>query len=257
MCPARQTPPAADPAQPAVAVIACAVMETEVEHLINARPNVVAYHKLGQGLHNEPDRLRVELQRQIDLTEAQSDAAVIVLVYGLCSRGVEGVRTTRCRLVVPRAHDCITLLLGSRQRYAQDVAEHPGTYWYSPGWNRHHLPPGPQRYRKLREQYVAKFGEDNADFLMDSEHHWFSTYSRATYVHLTLGDSDADRRHTRECARWLGWSYDEQTGDPALLEALLHGPWPDEDFLVLEPGQTLTMTADERIIRAASAEERR
>jgi hypothetical protein len=255
MTPATPQPPSKTTAPPAVAVLACAVMETEVEHLIADRPNVVAYHKLEQGLHNEPDRLREELQRRIDRVESETDAEVIVLVYGLCSRGVEGVRTTRCRLVVPRAHDCITLLLGSRQRYAQYVAAHPGTYWYSPGWNRHHLPPGPQRYAKLREQYVEKFGEDNADFLMESEQHWFSTYSRATYVHLTIGDSEADRQHTRDCAKWLGWAYDEQTGDPALLEALLHGPWSDDDFLMLEPGQALLMTADERIIRAASAEE--
>jgi len=243
------------PAAKRVAVIACAVMETEVEHLIRDRPHVVAYHKLEQGLHNEPERLREALQRRIDQVEAETNAEAIVLVYGLCSRGVEGVRTTRCRLVVPRAHDCITLLLGSRQRYARYVAEHPGTYWYSPGWNRHHLPPGPQRYHTLREQYVAKFGEDNADFLMESEQHWFSTYERATYVHLTIGDSEKDRQHTRDCAQWLGWSYDEQAGDPALLEALLHGPWPDEDFLVLEPGHSLVMTADERIIRAVSVEE--
>jgi len=36
--------------------------------------------------------------------------------------------------VVPRAHDCITLLLGSKERYAKLFGERPGTYWYSAGW---------------------------------------------------------------------------------------------------------------------------
>lgn len=35
------------------------------------------------------------------------------------------------RLVIPRAHDCITLYLGSRQRYLEQFNARPGTYWYS------------------------------------------------------------------------------------------------------------------------------
>ena len=47
-----------------------------------------------------------------------------------------GVHAQRCRIAITRAHDCITLLLGSKERYAEYVAQHPGTYWYSAGWNR-------------------------------------------------------------------------------------------------------------------------
>jgi hypothetical protein len=240
---------------PRLAVIACAVMEAETEHLIDGMDHIVAYRKLEQGLHNEPDRLREQLQRAVDELEQATDAEAIALVYGLCRRGIEGITARHCRLVVTRAHDCITLLLGSRQRYAQYVAEHPGTYWYSPGWNRHHLPPGPGRYHKLRQWYVEKYGEDNADFLMETEQQWFSSYGRATYVHLTIGATDDDRRYTRDCADWLGWAYDEQIGDPALLRALLSGEWSDDDFLVIEPGCTFRLTADERIIEPAPAEE--
>lgn len=157
----------------------------------------------------------------------------------------------RCKLVVPRAHDCITLLLGSKERYAAYVAEHPGTYWYSPGWNKHHVPPGPKRYETLHSAYVEKYGEDNADYLMNCEQNWFKTYNRATYVHLSIGATDADKAYTRFCADWLDWAYDEQAGDPALLRALILGEWDSERFLVLEPGQTLRMTSDERIIESA------
>ncbi len=236
-----------------LAVIACAVMESEAEHLMAGLDHIAAYHTLPQGLHNEPDRLRVELQAAVDRVEAQTDATAIALVYGLCSRGIEGVRTARCKLVVPRAHDCITLLLGSRRRYAEYVAAHPGTYWYSPGWNRHHLPPGPDRYHALRRRYVEQFGQDNADYLMQAEQHWFTTYHRATYVHLTVGATDADRRYARDCADWLHWDYDEQAGDPALLRALVAGDWTPDDFLVLEPGQTARLVADEHVIEATDA----
>ncbi len=234
-----------------IAVITCAVLELEIEALAAEVDGLVHVEKLEQGLHNEPSKLRDELQLAITRVESEHVVDAIVLGYGLCSRGIEGVRASRCKLVVARAHDCITLLLGSKERYAQYVADHPGTYWYSPGWNKHHTPPGPQRYQKLHEQYTEKYGQDNAEYLMETEQHWFTTYDRATYVHLTVGASDADKQYTRDCADWLKWNYDEQQGDPQLIHDLLSGQWDDQRFLVLEPGQSIKMSVDERVVRAA------
>jgi len=235
---------------PRIAVIACAVLEDEVAHFADGRPEILRIDKLPQGLHNTPDDLRTRVQQTVDEVERDSRIDTIVLVYGLCSRGTEGVVAQRCRLIVPRAHDCITLLLGSKQRYAEYVREHPGTYWYSPGWNRHHIPPGPVRYNHYYEQYRERYGEDNAEYLMEQEQHWFRTYDRATYVDLTVGATDEDLTYTAYCADWLKWKFDRVTGDPALLADLLTGPWDDDRYCVLEPGQTLRMTADERVIEA-------
>ncbi|HCD31414.1 MAG TPA: hypothetical protein DER01_03340 [Phycisphaerales bacterium] len=152
--------------------------------------------------------------------------------------------------MVARAHDCITLLLGSKERYADYVDKYPGTYWYSPGWNKHHTPPGPDRYQKLLTEYTEKYGQDNAQYLMETEQHWFTTYDRATYVHLSIGATDSDKQYTRDCADWLKWNYDEQAGDPQLLIDMLAGHWDDDRFLVLEPGVTLEMSGDDRVIQA-------
>ncbi|MCA1996235.1 MAG: DUF1638 domain-containing protein [Armatimonadetes bacterium] len=235
-----------------IAVVLCAVLEDEFGALAGECERLGPIVKMEQGLHNEPDRLRRELQAAIDRVEAEHpDVGAIVLGYGLCSRGTEGVRTSRALLVVPRAHDCITLLLGDRRRYADYVARHPGTYWYSPGWNRHHVPPGPERHRLLREEYVRKYGEDNADYLMEMEQGWFQTYDRATYVHQGPGFTEQDVEYTRRCAEWLGWQCDVQVGDPRLIRMLLRGEWSEEEFLVLRPGQALRMTADDRVIEAS------
>ncbi|MDP6153115.1 MAG: DUF1638 domain-containing protein [Phycisphaeraceae bacterium] len=236
---------------PRIAVISCAVMDTEVEHFAAQLDQVVHVAFLEQGLHNEPDRLRRELQQMIDHVEQTTDADAIVLVYGLCSRGTEGVRTRRCKLVIARAHDCITLLLGDKDRYAQYVKEHPDTYWYSPGWNKHHTPPGKARYDKLYKQYTEQFGEDEAQYLMVTEQHWFQTYGRAAYVHLTVGRTGEDVQFTKDCADWLNWDYDEQDGDAQLLIDLLSGEWDDERFVVLEPGRAFEFVPDERVIEPA------
>lgn len=233
-----------------IAVITCAVLEAEIRAMAMNQPDVVHVEIMEQGLHNEPPKLREQLQVAIDRVEAGQHPDAIVLGYGLCSRGIEGVCARSCKLVVARAHDCITLLLGSKEQYAQYVAEHPGTYWYSPGWNKHHTPPGPERYQKLLDEYIEKYGQDNAEYLMETEQHWFSTYDRATYVHLTVGATAEDIQYTKDCAHWLKWKYDEQAGNPELLESLLAGRWDDARFLVLEPGQSIVMTGDERIIGA-------
>lgn len=242
------------PMPPHLAIIYCAVLEDEIESFAKGLSHIVRLDKLPQGLHNEPDKLRSNLQSIVDEIERDNpEVEAIVVGYGLCSRGTEGVITKRCQFVVPRAHDCITLLLGSKERYAQYVKDHPGTYWYSPGWNRHHIAPGKERYETLRAQYVERFGEEDADFLMEEEQHWFSTYDRATFVDLRVISSEPDQAYTQECAKWLGWNYDRQEGDPGLMRSLVSGVWPEEQFLVMEPGQSLRMTVDERVIEASHA----
>lgn len=233
---------------PACAVISCGVLEEEVRALLGRSGRAPALRFLPQGLHNTPALLRDRLQAAIDEIEQAPGIQTIAIVYGLCARGIEGIVARRARVVVPRAHDCITLLLGSRQRYADYVREHPGTYWYSTGWNRSHVPPGRERYESLLQSYRQRFSEEDAQYLMETEQAWFGTYDRATFVDLALVDSDADLTYTRRCAEWLNWSFDQQQGDPALLMDLLTGPWDPDRYLVLEPGETLRMTADDRIV---------
>lgn len=230
------------------AVITCAVLEDEIRHFAASCPGVRRIEILEQGLHNDPPKLRVKVQEMVDAIERDAEIEAIALGYGLCSRGTEGVVSRRCRLVMARAHDCITLLLGCKDRYAEYVKQHPGTYWYSVGWNRHHIPPGKDRYDKYYQQYCEKFGEENAQYLMEQEQAWFQSYSRAAFVDMGVGSTAGDQQYTRDCAQWLKWDYDYQRGDGGLLRDLLGGPWDDERFIVLEPGQTLRMTADDRVV---------
>jgi hypothetical protein len=237
------------------AIILCRVLELEIEHFAQRCDHVVRLERLEQGLHNEPRKLHQHVQQAIDRLERETPAEVIVLGYGLCSRGVEGLRTTRCQLVIPRAHDCITLLLGDKDRYQQYVARHPGTYWYSPGWIQHHLPPGPERYDRMYQEYCEKYGEDNAAFLMDTERQWHANYNRATFVDVGIGTQPEHLEFTRQCAEWLGWEYDRQHGDASLLQELVQGPWDASRFVTVPPGQTVRMTGDERVLECDGASE--
>lgn len=240
---------------PALAVISCAVLEDEVRHFSAALPHVRSIEVMPQGLHNEPVKLQRELQAAVRRAEADPQIEAIALVYGLCSRGVENLAHTRCPIVIARAHDCVTLFLGDKERYSAYLKEHPGTYWYTPGWIKSATPPGPDREARLRKEYTEKFGADEVDYLMEMEQHWVSNYNLATYVGLGIGETKRDVDYTRHCADCLGWKFDQVKGDPALLLALLSGQWDEQRFLVVPPRHTIRLTADDTIIRAEPIKE--
>src|SRR5437762_12941192 len=75
--------------------------------------NIIDVELVDKGLHDVARTLREELQCRVDATPEERYQA-IVLVYGLCNRALEGVQARTIPLVLPRAHDCITLYLGSR-----------------------------------------------------------------------------------------------------------------------------------------------
>jgi len=229
-------------------IIACNVLWREFCYYAALSKNRFSFHFMEYGLHGEPDKLRVELQKEIDGTPGGFDA--ILLGYGLCSKGVEGISARKTPLVIARGHDCITCLLGSKERYLEYFSANPGTYWYSPGWIENHLAPGKERYEKTYQEYLQKYGEDNARYLMEMEQNWFRKYSVAAYVDLGVGDNEAYAAYTRQCAEWLGWKYDRIKGDPALLRRLLDGDWSKDDFLIVEPGHHIEASNDENIMRS-------
>jgi len=231
-------------------VIACGVLEPEVRHYARNCPHIRELVFLPQGLHDDPARMQRELQAAINRAEANPAIEAVVLVYGLCSRGVENLRHDRCPLVIARAHDCVTLFLGDKDRYAARQRENPGTYWFNPGWIRGGASPGPEREARLRREYAAKFGEDDVEYLLETDRAGFAHYNQAAYVGLGLGDPQKEVEYTRSCAACLGWGFDRIPGDPALLQALLNGEWDEKRFLVVPPRHVIRLTADDSIIRA-------
>ena len=140
-------------------LIACKVMQREAYFCAARSRNVVDIVLMPQGLHNEPDRLRREVQKALERTRDIQDRPydASLLGYGLCSNGVVGLGA-EIPIVIPRAHDCITLLLGSKDRYQEYFDSHRGVYWYSPGWIESGKQPSQERYDLLLREYVQKYG---------------------------------------------------------------------------------------------------
>ncbi|MBN2129891.1 MAG: DUF1638 domain-containing protein [Sedimentisphaerales bacterium] len=230
----------------------CKVLQREAYYCAARSPNVVDIVLMEQGLHDTPDRLREQVQKALrqtrDIQDRPFDASL--LGYGLCSNGTAGL-TAEIPVVIPRGHDCITLLLGAKERYQQYFDSHRGIYWYSPGWIESGKQPSRQRYELLLAEYTEKYGADNAQYLLEVEQTWMKEYSWATYVDWGLVDADDYRAYTKQCADFLGWNYDELRGDSGLMQRFVDGVWSDEEFLVVEPGQSIAEdVTNEGIIKA-------
>jgi hypothetical protein len=227
-------------------------MQREAYLCASRSKNIVDIVLMPQGLHDEPDKLRNEVQKAlnntVDIQQRPYDASL--LGYGLCSNGIVGL-SAKIPIVVPRGHDCVTLLLGSKDKYQEYFDSHRGVYWYSAGWIESGKQPGKERYEKTLKEYQEKYGDDNAQYLMEMEQGWMKQYNWATYIDWDFASSDEYRRYTKSCAEFLNWNYDEIKGQPALMQKLVDGPWDESEFLVVEPGRKIKENLTEKgIIKA-------
>ena len=180
--------------------------------------------------HGKPDLLHVRLQEIIDQSQ---DYDLIITTYSRCSNVVVGLLSQRVPLLLPRTHDCISLLLGSNERQLKLLMENTGTYYFSRGW----LDYGRTPYAEYLE-YVERFGQDVATDLIKM---LYGSYNKAVLI-VTLGTKDIEkyREKVREIANFFGWDVGEEEGDLRLLTALLEGS-TEQDTVYVEPGLTITV----------------
>ncbi len=231
------------------AILACDVLELETRRILQEAGwpcGEVVFKEMGR--HDYPELLNRELQEAVNQLENRGHDR-IVFVYGLCSNSIVNLRAHDAEMVLPRAHDCITLLLGSKERYAEVHKQEPGTYWFSPGWCRGGRVPGPDHFERLEAGYREKFDEEEVEFLMEMEREKYRKYSCAAFTDLGDGPVEEMKEKTRCSAKCLGMRYEYFAGNDGLLKRLLLGPWDEENFLVVPPGKRAQFSADKRIIR--------
>lgn len=246
-------------------VIACEIAARELHYVAARSRNLVDLEFLTQGHHDAPVPARAEIQQRIDAVPAGKYEAIL-LGYGLCSNILVGLNCSHTQLIVPRAHDCITLFLGSKERYQKLFSERPGTYYYTSGWlecatrraNKGSVWGGASlpansslNLKATYEQWVQKYGEDQAKYLLEEMSRWTGVYSHGSLIDFDfLKHLDLAQQVQKVCSD-KGWTYDEIPGDLALFQKMVDGPWEEENFLQVKPGQKIVASFDERIIAAA------
>jgi hypothetical protein len=225
-----------------IVVIACKVFQNLLErHLPDEVGDKLTF--LDYGLHRVPNNLRWSVQSEIDKVE---DPSLIVLSYGLCGNGLHGIKAGKHTLLIPRADDCIAILLGSYKDYIREFEDHPGTYYLTKGW----LESGSDPLKEYHEA-LQKYGEESAMWIMDQQ---YQHYKRIVLVAHSQEDLDKYRPQAQKvaefCQRW-GMTYEERLGSENYLRGLaalipyasgktagLEGMLK-QDFLVVPPGGEL------------------
>jgi hypothetical protein len=239
--------------------LACDVLARPLYLSAAHSPHIVDIELFRRGLHNTPAILRQTLQDRITAASGQGYDAV-VMAYGLCGQATAGLLAQEVPVVVPRAHDCITLFLGSRERYNQEFEAQPGTYWYALDYMERSddrstgvaMGAGAGTdIEAVYQEYVDKYGQENADYLMEVMGAWQQHYKRAAYVDMGVGDGSRVEQQARDDASRRGWLFEKVAGDMVLLRRLLYGDW-ERDFLLLQPGEQLAMTYDDDVIGCAA-----
>ena len=211
-----------------IKLIGCDSTRNEVCSLVN--PETMDCEFLDFNYHGKPKLLHVRLQEIIDQSQ---DYELIIMTYSRCSNVVVGLLSQRVPLLLPRTHDCISLLLGSNERQLKLLKGNPGTYYFSRGWLDHGRTP----YAEYLE-YVASYGEQKAAELIKM---LYGSYNKAVLI-VTLGTKDIEkyRDKVREIADFFGWDVGEEEGDLHLLTEVLNGS-TCQDTVYVEPGRTVTV----------------
>lgn len=236
--------------------IGCEALARLVYYESALSPHIIDIDIVKLGLHVEPNGLRTLLQKKIDAVTA-SDYDVIVLAYGLCGKATYGLTARNIPMVMPKAHDCITLFLGSRDRYKEQFENQPGTYWYALDYMQRNSDPNTalslgastlgNDLKATYESYVQKYGSDNADYLMSVMGAWQEHYQRAAYIDMGIGDGSSVADQAKTDADRRGWTFEFMKGDRVLIHKLLFAEW-DQDFLFINPGQRVGMSYSDEVV---------
>ena len=221
-----------------IAVVGCRVFQGLLDlHLPPSQTGSITF--LDYGLHRWPNRLHQAVQSQIDDLE---EPHLVVLGYGLCGNGLDGIKARQHTLLVSRADDCIAILLGSRARYREEFEKEPGTYYLTKGW----LESGSHPLNEYRE-YAARHGPEDAQWIMDQQ---YQHYRRLVFLAHSRQELAAYRDRALEvaefCGQW-GMQYEEALGADLFLrrlaKAALDPTGEDPDFLLVPPGGEIQQSA--------------
>ncbi|MGD2269956.1 MAG: DUF1638 domain-containing protein [Desulfobacterales bacterium] len=217
-----------------VVIIACRVLQSVLEQFL---PDELAERSvfMDYGLHRVPAKMTRELQDTIDAIQEPSR---VVLGYGLCGNGLEGIGAGKHTLLIPKVDDCIAILLGSRHDYVREFTAVPGTYYLSKGW----LESGSHPLKEYQE-YAQKYGAEEAAWIMDQQ---YRNYERLVLVAHSQSDLEAYRPQALEVARYCeqwGMRYEEILGSDRyvrkLIEIMNDPAKGDNEFIVVAPGEQI------------------
>lgn len=241
-------------------IIACNVFTREICHCIARSPHVTDVEFTELGEHVNSAGLRQTIQERVDAAERSGKGySAIALAFGLCGNSIVGLTARQTPLVIPRAHDCCTILLGSKHKFQEHFADNPSMPFSSNGY----LDRG-EYYLRVEEEgqtslhfgdaylaLVEQYGEENAKYVWEAMHPPGLHGNRAVFIENPETAPLGHAARFREKAEADGKEFVLLQGSLAILQKLAFGEWDAETFLTVHPGETVKGVYDwSEVIRA-------
>jgi hypothetical protein len=237
-------------------LISCEIFYREMCAAVAHSPHRIDIEFLPKGLHDlPPGEMPARVQAAIDaVPEGNYDA--ILLGYGLCNNGLSGIIARHVPLILPRAHDCITLFLGSRQRYKDYFDSHPGTYFLTSGWLERGDYSGDLSDLSVQkqlgmnmsmEELIEQYGEENAEYLYETLCNGTKNYGRFAWIPMGVEPAGMEN-DARQKAQERAWEFETISGDMTLINQLVNGDWNEENFLRVPPGSAIKACHNHSIV---------
>jgi len=235
-------------------LISCEVLFREMCDACAHSPHQVDLEFLPKGLHDLGGKpMAARIQEAVDRTP-EGIYEAILLGYGLCGNGLDGLTSRHTRLVLPRAHDCIGILMGGRERYLTYFEGNPGTYYRSTGWlergkGLQQLTHNTVGFDESLEALIRKYGEDNGRYLYEELTRYRSQYRKLVFIETGLEPDGKFAAEAASEAKENGWTFERLPGDLAWLRQLVYGEWPESEFVVALPGQRFIASYDTGVLK--------
>ncbi|HWR05612.1 DUF1638 domain-containing protein [Sporomusa sp.] len=213
-------------------IITCRTLKAEVDQAIAATSCNYSLLTLESALHNEPDKLREVLQATLDRV---SNVDQVLLMMGFCGNAILGLKPEGFNLVIPKADDCITMLLGSQARRTEVQRDMP-TLFFSKGW----LDSSQLMERTVFGEYeriLQRYGKEKAQKISQIT---FKHYKRLGLIDTGSFEMEEMLEKSQKYANFLKLSCGIIPGTLDYLKKMLTGPW-DEDFIIINSGETITL----------------
>ncbi|MCD8197586.1 MAG: DUF1638 domain-containing protein [Lachnospiraceae bacterium] len=209
------------------AIVACAVMEKELQYIFSEEGLDYPIVWIESALHDVPKKLHARLEEELEKLQAER----VILTFGLCGNSVIGLRADSREYILPKADDCITMLLGSRERRRKLNSE-LAAYYLMEGWLRGPKTPM-QELQRVRERYGEKLGQEIIEVM-------YQNYRSLCLLDTGLSDLEQLKGECQPVAEITGTEVCVETGTLDWLRRLILGPWDSENFIVKHPGEEIT-----------------
>ena len=242
-------------------LISCEIFYREFNTVIARSAHTVDAEFLPKGLHDIGTAgMRERIQAAVDRVDTSVYDAILI-GYGLCNNGIVGLSSREKPLILPRAHDCITLFLGSKERYLDYFQNNPGVYFQTTGWIERGEVKGELSQltvgKKLKtqqsfEELVGRYGEDNARYLWEQLGGPEKNYRKLTFIEMGIEPDGSFEQRAKGRAEQRNWEFEKVQGEMGMFERLVNGVWDQGEFLVVPPGCRVAATYGDGVIAVES-----